>query len=101
MRSSSPQAQHCVIRKYSRNLHRLTCILYSASVDYCGYSIPHPSEAKMNVHIQTTDSTNAVEALNKGFDDLTDLCNHVISTFKKELKNGNFEYSPEGNWAQK
>jgi DNA-directed RNA polymerase I and III subunit RPAC2 len=55
----------------------------------------------MNVHIQTTDSTNAVEALNKGFDDLTDLCNHVISTFKKELKNGNFEYSPEGNWAQK
>ncbi|RUS18097.1 hypothetical protein BC937DRAFT_89150, partial [Endogone sp. FLAS-F59071] len=23
-------------------------------VDYCGYSIPHPSEAKMNIRIQTT-----------------------------------------------
>ncbi|KAH8548336.1 DNA-directed RNA polymerase III subunit C19 [Umbelopsis sp. PMI_123] len=75
-------------------------IMKNPLVDYCGYSIPHPSEAKMNVHIQTTDTTNAVEALNKGFDDLTDLCQHVISKFKKELKNGNFEYSPEGNWSQ-
>jgi DNA-directed RNA polymerase I and III subunit RPAC2 len=54
----------------------------------------------MNVHIQTTDATNAVEALNKGFDDLTDLCQHVISKFKTELKSGKFEYSPEGNWSQ-
>ncbi|KAG2172182.1 hypothetical protein INT44_005553 [Umbelopsis vinacea] len=75
-------------------------VMKNPLVDYCGYSIPHPSEAKMNVHIQTTDATNAVEALNKGFDDLTDLCQHVISKFKKELKNGNFEYSPEGNWSQ-
>lgn len=27
---------------------------YSRDVDFCGYSIPHPSEAKMNVRIQTT-----------------------------------------------
>ncbi|CAO3666465.1 unnamed protein product [Umbelopsis ramanniana] len=75
-------------------------VMKNPLVDYCGYSIPHPSEAKMNVHIQTTDATNAVEALNKGFDDLTDLCQHVISKFKTELKSGNFEYSPEGNWSQ-
>lgn len=74
-------------------------IMKNPSVDYCGYSIPHPSEAKMNVHIQTTEQTNAVAALNKGFDDLTDLCQHVITSFKKELKSGNFEYSPEGKWA--
>jgi DNA-directed RNA polymerase I and III subunit RPAC2 len=28
--------------------------LDSSQVDFCGYSIPHPSEAKMNVRIQTT-----------------------------------------------
>ncbi len=26
---------------------------YSPDVEFCGYSIPHPSEAKMNVRIQT------------------------------------------------
>jgi DNA-directed RNA polymerase I and III subunit RPAC2 len=28
-------------------------MLYSPDVEFCGYSIPHPSEAKMNLRIQT------------------------------------------------
>lgn len=28
-------------------------LLCSPEVEFCGYSIPHPSEAKMNVRIQT------------------------------------------------
>ncbi len=27
--------------------------MFSPEVEFCGYSIPHPSEAKMNVRIQT------------------------------------------------
>jgi DNA-directed RNA polymerase I and III subunit RPAC2 len=28
--------------------------LCSRSVSFCGYSIPHPLETKLNVHVQTT-----------------------------------------------
>jgi DNA-directed RNA polymerase I and III subunit RPAC2 len=27
--------------------------MHSPDVEFCGYSIPHPSEAKMNLRIQT------------------------------------------------
>lgn len=27
--------------------------LYSPDVEFCGYTIPHPSESKMNIRIQT------------------------------------------------
>ncbi|KAJ5570270.1 uncharacterized protein N7459_009700 [Penicillium hispanicum] len=48
---------------------------------FCGYTIPHPSDAKMHLRIQTTDSTTALEALEKGFDDLMDLCDVVSDKF--------------------
>jgi len=50
-------------------------------VEFCGYSIPHPSEPKMNVRIQTYEGTTAFEALEKGFDDLMDLCDVVAEKF--------------------
>jgi len=28
-------------------------IMRNPEVEFCGYSIPHPSEAKMNIRIQT------------------------------------------------
>ena len=39
--------------KYLNQTPPLTCHNHSPSVEFCGYSIPHPSEAKMNVRIQT------------------------------------------------
>jgi DNA-directed RNA polymerases I and III subunit RPAC2 len=69
----------------------------SPDVEFCGYSIPHPSEALMNIRIQTygqygsyiistqltafIEGTTAVEALEKGFDDLMDLCDVVVDKF--------------------
>ncbi|KAL1934100.1 hypothetical protein VTP01DRAFT_6282 [Rhizomucor pusillus] len=52
-------------------------------VDFCGYSIPHPSEAKMHLRVQTTEETTAVDALRKGFDDLRDMCDHIARTYEK------------------
>ncbi|KAI8335193.1 RNA polymerase Rpb3/Rpb11 dimerization domain-containing protein, partial [Chlamydoabsidia padenii] len=54
-------------------------------VDFCGYSIPHPSEPKMHIRIQTSDKTTAVDALRKGMVDLTDMCTHIRDTFEAEL----------------
>ncbi|EEQ90131.1 RNA polymerase subunit AC19 [Blastomyces dermatitidis] len=61
-------------------------IMKNPEVEFCGYTMPHPSEAKMNLRIQTYDTTNVFEVLEKGFDDLMDLCDTVTETFM-EAKN--------------
>ncbi|OJJ04664.1 hypothetical protein ASPVEDRAFT_806890 [Aspergillus versicolor CBS 583.65] len=56
-------------------------IMKNPDVEFCGYTIPHPSESKMNIRIQTYDTTTAVEALEKGLDSLMDLCDVVTDKF--------------------
>ncbi|KAL9602608.1 MAG: hypothetical protein Q9219_001752 [cf. Caloplaca sp. 3 TL-2023] len=56
-------------------------IMKNPEVELCGYSIPHPSEAKMNLRIQTYEGTTVYDALEKGLDDLMDLCDAVESKF--------------------
>ncbi|CAK7268831.1 RNA polymerase subunit AC19 [Sporothrix epigloea] len=51
-------------------------IMKNPDVEFCAYAIPHPSEAKMNIRIQTYEGT-AIEALEKGLRDLQDLCDVV------------------------
>jgi len=55
-------------------------LLKDANVAFCGYSIPHPSENKTNVRVQTT-GIPAVQALRTGFINITQICNHVNQTF--------------------
>ncbi|KAK2732382.1 RNA polymerase subunit AC19 [Onygenales sp. PD_40] len=62
-------------------------IMKNPEVEFCGYTMPHPSEAKMNLRIQTYDTTNVFAVLEKGFDDLMDLCDVVTETFV-EAKSG-------------
>ncbi|KAB8070820.1 DNA-directed RNA polymerase [Aspergillus leporis] len=56
-------------------------IMKNPQVEFCGYTIPHPSETKMNLRIQTYDTTTAVEALEKGLDTVMDLCDVVSEKF--------------------
>lgn len=56
-------------------------IMKNPDVELCGYSIPHPSEAKMNLRIQTYDGTTVYDALERGFDDLMGFCDIVIDKF--------------------
>ncbi|WEW61956.1 RNA polymerase subunit AC19 [Emydomyces testavorans] len=56
-------------------------IMRNPDVEFCGYTIPHPSEAKMNLRIQTYDATNVFEVLEKGLSDLMDLCDVVTEKF--------------------
>ncbi|KAI9275906.1 DNA-directed RNA polymerase [Phascolomyces articulosus] len=62
----------------------------NAEVDFCGYSIPHPSEAKMHMRIQTTDKTSAIEALTTGLDNLNDLCKVVLEAYEADLTKGDY-----------
>ncbi|KAG5930378.1 hypothetical protein E4U42_001624 [Claviceps africana] len=49
-------------------------------VEFCAYTIPHPSEPKMNFRIQTYEGA-AVDALKKGLHDLQDVCDVVADEF--------------------
>ncbi|KAF3925641.1 hypothetical protein ABW21_db0207673 [Orbilia brochopaga] len=59
-------------------------IMKNPQVEFCGYSIPHPSETKMNMRIQTYGDITAKDALIKGLADLRDLCDVVTDKFVAE-----------------
>ncbi|XP_062380512.1 DNA-directed RNA polymerases I and III subunit RPAC2 [Sardina pilchardus] len=69
-------------------------IMKNPEVDFCGYSITHPSESKINFRIQTRGGLPATEGLRKGLNELSDVCQHVLSTFQarvQEFKDGQDE----------
>ena len=67
-------------------------IMKNPEVEFCGYSIPHPGENKMNIRIQTYGNISAVEALHQGLDNLSELCGVVEEKFEQRLKEGNFTH---------
>ncbi|KAH7361428.1 DNA-directed RNA polymerase [Plectosphaerella cucumerina] len=59
-------------------------VMKNPDVEFCAYSIPHPSENVMNIRIQTY-SGPAVAALSKGLQDIQDMCDVVSDEFTKSL----------------
>lgn len=53
-------------------------------VDFCGYTIPHPTENKMHFRIQSKQS-RAIDILKRGLEDLEKVCDHTINTFESEV----------------
>jgi DNA-directed RNA polymerases I and III subunit RPAC2 len=60
-------------------------IMKNPQVLFCGYTIPHPSETKVNMRIQTNKQITALDALAKGLIDLNQMCAHVLTTFDKAM----------------
>ncbi|KAH3901405.1 related to DNA-directed RNA polymerases I and III subunit RPAC2 [Saccharomycodes ludwigii] len=61
-------------------------IMKNPQVEFCGYSIPHPSENFLHLRIQTYGEITAVEALHKGLQDLMDLCDVVEDKFTSKIR---------------
>lgn len=61
-------------------------IMKNPEVEFCGYSIPHPSENLLNIRIQTYGDITAVEALKKGLADLMDMCDAVEDKFTQRIR---------------
>lgn len=70
-------------------------IMKNPEVEFCGYSIPHPSENKLNIRIQTYGNITAVEALHQGLDNLSELCVTIEETFTEKVEAGGFQTSDE------
>ncbi|BAF29370.1 uncharacterized protein [Oryza sativa Japonica Group] len=49
-------------------------------VAFCGYSIPHPADNKVNIRVQTTGDP-AKDVLKDSLQDLMVMCQHVRGTF--------------------
>ncbi|XP_027205721.1 uncharacterized protein LOC113799303 [Dermatophagoides pteronyssinus] len=56
-------------------------ILENPNVEFCGYSIPHPSEEYFQLQIQTRNSLNVYDALLNGFEELSKLCDKTKKLF--------------------
>eukprot|EP01089_Gocevia_fonbrunei_P002440 TRINITY_DN12403_c0_g1_i1.p1 TRINITY_DN12403_c0_g1~~TRINITY_DN12403_c0_g1_i1.p1 ORF type:complete len:122 (-),score=18.46 TRINITY_DN12403_c0_g1_i1:73-438(-) len=59
-------------------------LLKNPDIEFAGYSIPHPSDNKLNIRVQTR-KTPAVESFRKGLQDLVNICEHVQTTFRTEI----------------
>ncbi|KAK2188395.1 hypothetical protein NP493_133g02008 [Ridgeia piscesae] len=59
-------------------------IMKNPQVDLCGYSVPHPSEKKINLRIQTR-GTSATDVLKQGLSELTTVCDHILTTFETSV----------------
>ncbi|EAT83562.2 hypothetical protein SNOG_09370 [Parastagonospora nodorum SN15] len=68
--------------RYIIHKNEVANTIYSPDVEFCGYSIPHPSEAKMNLRIQTYDGVSVYSVLEKGLEDLMAMCDVVEEKFK-------------------
>ncbi|KAI3939132.1 hypothetical protein MKX01_002000 [Papaver californicum] len=62
-------------------------------VVFCGYSIPHPSDAQVNIRVQTT-GDHAGVVLKDALQNLTAMCEHVRSTFGGAVKEYKLENPP-------
>lgn len=53
---------------------------------FCGYTVPHPADDKINFRIQTS-GPKAIDILRRGLTDLEEHCDHILNTFILELEN--------------
>ena len=60
------------------------------AVEFCAYTIPHPSELFAHLKIQTDDTMTPVQALMKGIDDLSKLTTICLDTFNSSLEKKDF-----------
>ncbi|CRG95671.1 DNA-directed RNA polymerase I/III subunit, putative [Plasmodium gallinaceum] len=64
----------------------LRCILLQKEgVEFAGYTVPHPTQAEINVRIQTTGKP-ALNILKESLDDLSNICDIMLNKFNDVLK---------------
>lgn len=67
---------------------------HSPDVEFCGYSIPHPSEAKIHFRIQSR-GPPAIDILKKGLDDLKSVYDTLLEKFQASKIEGAYDHDPE------
>ncbi|KAF9480608.1 RBP11-like subunits of RNA polymerase [Pholiota conissans] len=66
-------------------------IMKNPKVEFCGYSVPHPSENVINIRIQMYDNASSVDALIDALSQLDKVCEAVEDSYLASLREGKFE----------
>ena len=61
-------------------------LMQDEHVTFCGYSMPHPSEPKLHLRVQTNGEKGATEVLEKGLETLASVCDHIITVSDDSIK---------------
>ncbi|KZP33805.1 RBP11-like subunits of RNA polymerase [Athelia psychrophila] len=71
-------------------------IMKNPKVEFCGYSVPHPSENHIQLRIQMYDNLSALDTLLNALDNLDNLCETVQDAYDTSLKGERYE-----RWEEK
>ncbi|KAH9833150.1 RBP11-like subunits of RNA polymerase [Rhodofomes roseus] len=66
-------------------------LMKNPKVEFCGYSVPHPSENHIHIRIQMYDNLSSLEALLQALSDLDDLCVTIDEAYQKSLREDHYE----------
>jgi DNA-directed RNA polymerase I and III subunit RPAC2 len=58
------------------NALRFVC-MRDARTQFCGYSMPHPSEQVVNLRLQTVPPATSLDVFSRGLQTLVDMCEHI------------------------
>ncbi|KDE06575.1 hypothetical protein MVLG_03072 [Microbotryum lychnidis-dioicae p1A1 Lamole] len=73
-------------------------LMKNPDVEFCGYSAPHPSEAKIHLRIQMYDQKSSLTALHTALDNLEQMTESILSAYAASLASGDFERSVEPSY---
>ncbi|KDQ58502.1 hypothetical protein JAAARDRAFT_34312 [Jaapia argillacea MUCL 33604] len=66
-------------------------IMKNPKVEFCGYSVPHPSENHIHLRIQMYDNLSSLDALLAALDNLDDLCKTIDDAYTLSLRRDKYE----------
>ncbi|KAI0735821.1 RBP11-like subunits of RNA polymerase [Earliella scabrosa] len=66
-------------------------LMKNPKVEFCGYSVPHPSENHINMRIQMLDGLSSLTALLEALKNLDDLCVTIDEAYNQSLRTDQYE----------
>ncbi|GJE99570.1 RBP11-like subunits of RNA polymerase [Phanerochaete sordida] len=66
-------------------------LMKNPKVEFCGYSVPHPSENHIHLRIQMYDNMSSLDALLEALDNLDKLCDTVENAYSQSLATDSYE----------
>jgi DNA-directed RNA polymerase I and III subunit RPAC2 len=67
------------------NALRHVLLASDANVSFAGYSVPHPADPIVQIRVQTTPNTTALDAFTKACSTLQDQCDIVLEQLEETL----------------
>ncbi|KAL8279191.1 hypothetical protein RQP46_008447 [Phenoliferia psychrophenolica] len=74
-------------------------IMKNPAVEFCGYSAPHPSEAKIHIRVQMYDGKSARDALNEALDNLENLTLAVLEAYQASYTAGDYQLKEDLDYS--